>query len=305
MTSEQGMPGHRRAPRTYLFVPGDAEDKLHKALERGADALIVDLEDAVAASSKERAREVTRRWLDGLPPVDQSPVEVWIRINPGVQGHEDLAEILSPAIRGVCVAKTEDAGSLEDLDKILGAGEARLSLQPGSVSVQPQLESARALVSVAAIAGAPRVSQLQIGEMDLLADSGIEPSEDERELLFARSLLVMASVAAGLPAPVGPVSIDFQDVERFRHSSLALRRMGFRSRACIHPAQVVVAREVFTPSQDEIERAQAVVRAYDEALVRGVGVVTDTAGRMIDEAVVRTSRRLLALPDKLIPAGDG
>lgn len=289
-----GVAERRRLPRNYLFVPGDAEAKLSKALDRAADAIIVDLEDAVAARSKALGRDVSRRWLLSLPRAEDNPVEVWVRINPGTQGHDDLAAVLCPALRGVCVAKTEDVGSLEELSALLAAREQQLALEPGSMLVQPQLESARALSAIAELARAPRVVQLQIGEVDLLADCGMELSDDEREMLFARSLLVVESIAAGLPAPVGPVSVDFRDLELFRRSCIALRRLGFRSRACIHPAQVTVAAEVFTPSQTEVERAQIIVRSYEEALARGVGVVTDDEGRMIDEAVVRASRYLLA-----------
>lgn len=295
--------GERRtSPRTYLFVPGDAEAKLEKALSRGADALIVDLEDAVAASSKARAREVAQRFLAELPGAEEQPVEIWVRVNPGAMGRVDVEEVLGRSVRGVCLAKVDDVAALEVLDGLLADCEERHHLRPGSLLVQAQLESARALCAVGVIARGPRVVQLQLGEVDLAADCGIEPDADERELLFARGLVVIESAAAGLPPPVGPVWVDVQDLEGFRRSSIALRRLGFRSRACIHPAQVPIAGAVFTPSEAEIEAARVAVAAYEEALARGVGVVTDPSGRMVDEAVVRSSRRILATLGR---AGDG
>lgn len=282
-------------PRSYLYVPGDAADKLAKALDRGADALIVDLEDAVALARRARARQTVRTWLASLPPAPEHRVEIWVRINPGTAGHEDLGEILSPALHGVCVAKTESAEELEVLDRLLGAAERARGLRPGAIAVQPLLESAQAVLAVAAIAQAPRVERLQIGEADLAADLGILPGTDESELLFVRSQVVLVSAAVGLEPPVGPVGVDYADTARFRRSTLALRRLGFPSRACIHPAQVQVANEALTPSAEEVERARAVVSAFDAASARGQGVLADTAGHMIDEAVVRSSRRILAI----------
>ena len=134
---------------------------------------------------------------------------------------------------------------------------------------------------------------MQLGEHDLGAEVGIERSDDDIEFLFARSQLVFGSAAAGIGPPVGPVSVDFNDLERFRASTLTLKRLGFRSRACIHPAQVKVVNEVFTPSIMEVEQARLLVETFDDALERGSGVVRDDKGAMVDEAVVRAARRLL------------
>ena len=134
---------------------------------------------------------------------------------------------------------------------------------------------------------------MQLGEHDLGAEVGIERSGDDIEFLFARSQLVFGSAAAGIGPPVGPVSVDFNDLERFRASTLTLKRLGFRSRACIHPAQVKVVNEVFTPSIMEVEQARLLVETFDDALERGSGVVRDEKGTMVDEAVVRAARRLL------------
>ncbi|MFC6929162.1 aldolase/citrate lyase family protein [Actinomadura yumaensis] len=134
-----------------------------------------------------------------------------------------------------------------------------------------------------------------MGEADLRADLGVEPGPDGRELLFARSQVVMASAAARIEAPIAPVSTDFRDLDSLRASTLALKRLGFQGRACIHPDQLPVVNAVFTPSAQEVARARDLVERYDAAIAAGTGVCLDERGRLVDEAVVRSARRLLAI----------
>ncbi|WP_308163890.1 HpcH/HpaI aldolase/citrate lyase family protein [Nonomuraea sediminis] len=264
--------------RSALYVPGDQPGKLAKALSRGADALIVDLEDAVPVPGKDAARAVVADWLRTL----QAPAgpEIWVRVNPG--NRADLRAVALPGVAGVCVAKTERAADLAFVDRELA--------EAPWIKVCPLLESGAAVLAAAEIARAPRVVRLQLGEADLCADLGVEPGPDERELLWARSQVVLASAAAWIEAPLGPVSTDFRDLDRLRASTLALKRLGFRGRACIHPAQVAVVNDVFTPAADELARARAIVERFEAA---DAGVVLDESGRMLDEAVVRQARRLL------------
>lgn len=276
--------------RSALYVPADRPDMLAKALDRGADSLIVDLEDAVAPDAKEKARGICAAWLDGLAFAHERPggPEIWVRVNPGEQGRADARAVASPAVTGLIVAKTERVGDLV-------AVAAELAAAPW-IALCPLLESASALLSAPLIARGPRVTRMQLGEADLCADTGIVPGPDERELLWPRTQLVLASAAAGLAAPLAPVSTDFRDLEALRESTRALKRLGFGGRSCIHPAQVPVVNEVFTPSPEEVERARALVRRFEEA---GSGVTRDDSGRMIDEAVIRGARRILAA----VPSG--
>jgi citrate lyase subunit beta/citryl-CoA lyase len=278
--------------RSQLYVPGDAPDKLAGALRRGADAVIADLEDAVAVAAKGRARAAVAAWLAGLPPAGAG-VEAWVRINPGPLGHADVRAVTCPALRGVCVAKTGGVDQLRAVDAVLAEAEAAAGMARGSVAVLPLLEGAGAVLAAPAIARGPRVTRLQVGEADLRAELGVDPGPDERELLWVRSQVVLASAAAGIEPPVGPVSTDFRDLDALRRSTEALRRLGYAGRACIHPAQVTVVNEVFTPAPDEVERARDVVARFEAAAAAGSGVCTDAAGRMIDEAVVRQARRVL------------
>ncbi len=285
-------PAPTAVPRSYLYVPGDQPQKLAKALDRGADAVIVDLEDAVAPAAKASARAAVAGWLRSRAP--RADVEVWVRINPGAAGHDDAAAVVGPGLAGVVAAKTRSAADLVALDAALRVGEAGAGLPAGQVAVVPLLESAAAVLAAPDLARGPRVRRLQLGEADLRADVGLLPGDAELELLYVRSHVVLVSAACGLEPPVGPVSTDFRDLERFRGSTLALLRLGFVGRSCIHPAQVTVANEVFTPAPDEVDRARALVARFEQAVAAGDGVLLDDAGRMVDEAVVRQARRLLA-----------
>ncbi|RAY16184.1 CoA ester lyase [Actinomadura craniellae] len=265
--------------RSALYVPGDQPEKLAKAAGRGADSLIVDLEDAVPQAAKGRARDVVADWLDGTPAGGQ----IWIRINPGDAGLADVAAVAHPAVTGICVAKAESTAWLAELDAAL----ARLP----DIALCPILESGAAILAAPHLARGSRVVRLQLGEADLRADLGIEPGPDERELLWVRSQVVLASAAAGLGPPLGPVSTVFDDPDALRASTRALRRLGFHGRACIHPAQLPVVHEVFTPSADELARARALIARFEAA---ATGVVLDDRGRMVDEAVIRQARRILS-----------
>ncbi len=194
---------------------------------------------------------------------------------------------------GICLAKAESAAEVAAVAGLLDRLEAERAIAAGSIGIAPLLESAAAVLRAAEIAQAPRVRRLQVGEADLKADTGIEPGDDERELLWVRSQVVLASAAAGIDPPVGPVSTNFRDLDALRASTEAVRRLGYRGRACIHPAQIAVVHEVFTPSPEQVDAAQALIAAYDAAVAAGSGVLIGPDGRMVDEAVVRQARRLV------------
>ncbi|MDI2132445.1 HpcH/HpaI aldolase/citrate lyase family protein [Yinghuangia seranimata] len=280
------------ALRSHLYVPGDRPDVLRKAVARGADALIIDLEDAVAASAKDTARRVVADFLaervaDGTPAL-------WVRINPAAAGRVDLKAVVSPAISGICIAKAESVDAVAECAALVDALERERGIPSGRIALSPLLESAAAVFAARDIASAPRVVRLQVGEADLRADIGVTPGPDERELLWVRSQVVLASAAAGIEPPVGPVSTNFTDPGGLRESTLALQRLGYLGRACIHPNQLAVVNEVFTPSDDEVEKARVLIARYEAASASGEGVFVDESGRMVDFAVVRSARRTLA-----------
>ncbi|MGW4043700.1 HpcH/HpaI aldolase/citrate lyase family protein [Streptomyces sp. NPDC004721] len=269
--------------RSHLYVPGDRADLLTKAFTRGADALIVDLEDAVAPAAKETARDTVADWLTDL---GTPPIPVWVRINAGDERAADVAAVAGLAsLTGLCVAKTDAASELAALDR-------ELTLRKSSAWLAPLIESARGVLAAPEIAAAPRVALLHLGEIDLAADVALTPGPDAPELLFARSQVVFASRAARIGAPVAPVSADLGDPARYRATTAALKRLGFFGRACIHPGQVTVANEVFTPTETELRWAHSLLEQFADA---AAGVFRDSDGNMVDEAVVRRARHIATL----------
>ncbi|WP_194818167.1 CoA ester lyase [Nocardia sp. XZ_19_385] len=270
--------------RSALYVPGNRPELFDKALAGPADVVLLDLEDAVPLRDKQTARAEVAAWLRS---VTRAFPRIWVRVNPGELGHEDMRAVAGPALAAVCLSKTESAQQVRAAGAVLDACES----QPGAIRICALLESAAAILAAPEIAAAPRVSRLQIGEADLRAELGITPGPEERELLALRSHVVLASAAAGIEPPLGPVRTDFRDLDALRESTIALRRLGFRGRACIHPAQLPVVNEVFTPASDEVRRARALVDRFEAA---AGGVLLDESGRMVDAAVIRQARRLLA-----------
>lgn len=269
--------------RSHLYVPADATDKLDKALARGADALILDLEDGVAPAAKDAARANAVRWLERLGPTG---VEVWVRVNTGALREADVRAVAPlPGLCGIWVAKAETVDEMAQLDRLLTSLGSTAAL--GAL-----VESAVGVLAAAWLARAPRVRRLQLGEADLQADLGVTLGESGEELLWARSQLVLAAAAARIEPPVGAVSPDFRDLERLRESTRRMARLGFRGRACIHPAQIPVVNDVFTPAEADLARARELVRRFDAG---GGGASLDGDGRMIDDAVVRSARRLLGM----------
>ena len=277
------------APRSYLYVPGDRLDHIERAASRGADALILDLEDAVAPARKDAARETVAASIQGLTDAGAT---VWVRVNAGSRLHDDVRAVVAPGLAGIVVPKATSA-LVEHASAIVATAERAAALVEGSVAVTALIETAGGVLEAASVARAPRVVQLGLGEADLAADLGIVASDDEREFLPLRLQVGVASAAAGRNPPVGPVATDFRDLDRLRVSTERLRRQGFGARSTIHPAQVAVVNDVFTPSDEEVERARDLVQRFDESIAAGDGVATDADGRMIDEAVARSARAIL------------
>lgn len=269
-------------------MPGNAAEKLSRALTRGADALIVDLEDAVPLAHKETALRAVLDWLRSQP--NTGGTELWVRTNSGNRGRIETQTLANaPGLTGLALAKAEDPTDILAVSDLLSeAGDT-------STRLMPLVETAAALFGVQRLASAPRVQRLQIGEVDLAGDLGLEPSDDERELAPLRALVVAASAAAGIAPPMAPVSVVTRAPEVFAESTRRAKRQGFVGRACIHPAQVGLVHEVFTPTHEEVSVANRTLALAEQAVASGSGVVLDADGRMVDAAVLKAARRTLAL----------
>ena len=263
--------------RSFLFVPGDSTRKLTGARERGADAVIIDLEDAVAPARRDDALAITASWLEDQ---DEKGSEMWLRVSSAQRGCAELEALEADRLAGVVVPKVRSTADLEHLAR---TGVAMIAF----------IETAQAVLDVASIAAQDGIRRLVIGEADLGAELGIAPVGGDTAFGSIRSQVVVASAAAGIEAPIGPVDPDFRDLARFAESTVSLRDHGFGGRCCIHPAQLDVVNDVFTPTPNEVAAALRLVAHYEVAAAAGEGVIVAEDGTMVDEAYVRTARRTL------------
>lgn len=292
--------------RAILFVPGDRPDRIVKAIATRADAVAVDFEDAVAAAEKPSARIRTAEVLTALPQRPGPAVYVRINALEGAHAEADLAAVaamLTTAdLAGLIVPKTESAAQIEQLDGRLAAAERAAGIEPGQLSLVPIVETARGVLASAAIASAaPRIATLLFGTLDLAHDLGVEPTVEGRELLHARSQLVLAARAAGLGGPVDGPYQALDDEDGLVRSSAAARELGFTGRVVLHPKQVGPVRDAFAPAPHELDRAREVLAAYEAAQDRGVGALQLPDGTFIDRPVVARAVALLSAADAAGP----
>jgi citrate lyase subunit beta/citryl-CoA lyase len=273
-----------RSPRSFLYVPGYRQDWLARATEYGADALIADLEDAVPADRKQVAREVVRDWLAEAPPA----MELWVRVNAGSIA-EDVAAVIAPSLTGVVVPKAEP-DRLREADAVLTGHELRLGFAAGTFAVFALIETALGLLGAIEVARSVRVRHVGLGEADLTGELRLRPGPGREELLPIRLQVVLACAAAGIGAPTGPTSTDVRDMDGLRQSTEELFRLGFRSRTAIHPVQLAVINDVFTPTSAEVSEAHAVLDRFE---LSEDGVFVDERGQLVDAALVRWAREVL------------
>ena len=256
--------------RSFLFVPANRVDWLDKALASEAEAIVADLEDGVAAADKDDARLLLADWMS-----KHDTRRVFVRVNNTPERLGPDLEAISKRAVGILFPKAVSPDAFDEFE----------------APVIAMIESGAGWLNASQLASHASVVRLAAGEQDLLADLGIQPSEDERELLPFRMHLFAASAAAASPPPIGPVHMQVRDIEGVRRSSELLRRMGFGGRSAIHPEQVAAINESFAPRPDELQWAQEIVALNESSIV---GAFTDADGNLVDEAVVARARRLLA-----------
>jgi citrate lyase subunit beta/citryl-CoA lyase len=259
--------------RSYLFVPADRPERFTKALQAGAHAVIIDLEDAVAPGAKAAARAGLDDWLRGAP---ERSVHLRINAMQTPWFEDDLALCVMPAVQGVILPKTESTDQVAVL-----AGVA-----PGT-PVLPLIETAAGLEACRAIARAPGVQRLVFGSLDFQADLGIEGDDDA--LLAFRSELVLASRLGQLQAPVDGVTTALDDHQVLAADTARARRLGFGAKLCIHPRQVQAVNDGFAPSPQELAWARRVMEAMQS---QPQGAIT-VDGKMVDAPVLKRARALL------------
>jgi citrate lyase subunit beta/citryl-CoA lyase len=278
-----------RLRRSRLYLPGTEPKYAINAGLHGPDAIILDLEDSVHPAEKDAARILVRNTLRA---VSFGACERMVRINQLPLGLEDLAEIVPESPDLVLIPKVEHPGQVTQVDNMIGELKVRHQINR-SIWLMPILESSLGIESAAEIAEATEnVVALTIGLEDYTADLGVVKTPEGRESQFARTRLVNAARAAGVQA-IDSVYSDVADMEGLKRWGEASRALGFEGMGCIHPAQIPVIHAAFAPSATEIEKAQKIVSAFEEAQQRGVGVVS-LGSKMIDPPVVQRALKLVA-----------
>ncbi|MBY4214285.1 CoA ester lyase [Rhodococcus fascians] len=267
--------------RSFLYVPAVKPELFDKAVRGAADAVIIDLEDAVPLPHKERARRDVAQWLELREPAD---TEVWVRVTPEFVD-EDLDAVGRVGVTGIMVAKCS-VDSLTHADRVLS--EKGLP----DVELIGLVETAHSLRALPEMARCNRIRTFGIGEVDLLADLRITRSEDTATVIdVIRTNIVIDCAAAGLAAPIAPTSTDFRDLAGFETTTARFVEMGFRARTALHPSQVPIINDALTPTDEDVSAARRLLELYDAA--HG-GPTVDDSGRFVDEAVVRGAREVLA-----------
>jgi citrate lyase subunit beta / citryl-CoA lyase len=278
-----------RLRRSRLYLPGTEPRYFINAGLHAPDAIILDLEDSVHHAEKDAARILVR---NALRAVDFGACEHMVRINQLPLGLDDLAEVIPETPDVVLLPKTEKTEQVMEVDRMIGELKDRHRIDR-PIWIMPILESALGIENAFAIATASaNIVALTIGIEDYTADLGVVKTTEGRETLYARTRLVNAAKAAGIQA-IDSVFGDVADLDGLRRWGENSRALGFEGMGCIHPSQIAVIHEAFSPSQAELERALKIVAAFQDAQQRGLGVVS-LGSKMIDPPVVERAKKLVA-----------
>ncbi len=276
--------------RSQLYVPANNPRFIEKAHTRGADAVILDLEDSVPAAEREGARANLAASVDD---VGQSGADVTVRINaPEADAMRDLDAAVIAGVCGIFVTKVRDAAYIRAVAAEVGRLEAERGMASGTVRLVAMIETAAAYLKALEIAEAdPRTAALVLGGEDMALDIGMVP--DAETLAMPKQQISIVARAAGLiPFGIMGTIADFADLENVRAAAERSRRFGFEGAACIHPSVVPVLNAAFTPGAEEVSLARRIVTAYAEAEAKGTGAIT-VDGKMIDAPVVRRAENML------------
>jgi citrate lyase beta subunit len=277
--------------RSFLFTPGDSHHKINKVAEARPDAVMLDLEDAVAVGQKEQARQTVAQ---ALVEMDFGRAERLVRIN-GLATEffaADLGMVTQANVDGIVAPKIESAGQVQQIDQALTAGEGAAGRPAGAIRLFVMIETALGVLNVQEIAQAsPRLEGLLLGAEDLAADMRATRSKAGWEILFARSALVTTAAAYGLAA-IDAVFLDLHDQAGLADDASFAQHLGFTGKFAIHPDQVKTINRVFSPSTEEIAQAERLVAAFQAHEAAGSGVFA-LDGRMVDRPILLAAKHLL------------
>jgi len=277
--------------RSLLYVPVNVEKYVAKAHERGADCILLDLEDSVPAHEKDNARKLVAQ---AAKRVRRGGADVAVRINrPDAMAPRDLEAAVGPEVNAIAVTKVDDAAHLKRLDEIVSKLEAKRGLKNGHTRFIAMVETPAAFFKMPEIAQAvDRNAAMDIGGEDFALENGMEPTEEA--LLMPKQQMIYAARSAGI-MPLGYIAsvASFGDLEAFRRMVQRSRQFGFLGASCIHPAQVTIVNELYSPSAEEVAHAKRVIEGNAKAAAEGrASFALD--GKMVDVPVVVRAERLLA-----------
>ena len=286
--------------RTALFVPGNRPDRVDKAVNTAADVVIIDLEDAVPYSQKQETRPVVHEKL-----LSHQKQSVLVRINALDTEffQDDLNAVVVEGLCCIMVPKVETAAQILEINRELLKVEKHIGLQPGSVSIIPLIESALAVENIFQIVSQrtdpERLFTVAFGAADFALDMGFEITRSGEELFYPRARIAIACRAAGVEPPLDtPFMIDLKDLEALEADIKRACRLGFQGKLCIHPNQIDICNRLFSPSKEEIQYAQKVIQAFDEAEAGGSGVF-QLEGKFVDRPVVERAKRILKIAARI------
>jgi citrate lyase subunit beta/citryl-CoA lyase len=279
------------ALRSFLFAPGNHARRVEKALTLPADAVILDLEDAVAISEKPATRDLV---VQAFAQTRHGRLYVRVNAYSTEWCYADIVTIARPGLDGIVLPKVENADQLRSADWLLSNLERERGLPAGGIDLVPIIETAAGLGNIADIAGSgSRTKRLAFGAGDFTLDLGMVWSRDEMELLPARSAVVMASRAAGIEPPLDTVWADLRDADGFARSAERAAALGFQGKMCIHPDQIAVTNAAFSPSEHQLAWAKRVIAAFELAETKGLASI-QLDGQFIDYPIVQRARQVAA-----------
>ena len=282
--------------RSFLFAPGNHARRVEKCLTLGADAVILDLEDAVANAEKVSTRAMVVEAL-------QRPRRCggYVRVNAlgTAWSLGDFMALVARGVDGIVLPKVESASDLQTAEWLLAALERERGLPEGGIDLIPIIETAAGFANMAEIArAAKRVRRLSFGAGDFTLDVGLTWSTEETELLPYRTAFVVQSRAAGLEPPIDTVWVSLREPEGFARSVQRAKDLGFQGKLCIHPDQVPVVNDCFRPTDAELGQARRVVAAFAQAERDGLAAI-QVEGQFVDYPIVYRAERLIARADAI------
>jgi citrate lyase subunit beta/citryl-CoA lyase len=285
--------------RTFLFAPGNHPRKVEKVFTAGADAVILDLEDAVAISEKVATRAVVAKAL-AAPRNCRGYVRVNALDTEFTFG--DVAAVVAPGVDGIILPKVERPADLQMVDWMITSLERERGLPEGGIDLMPIIETGKGIANVREICAAGgRLRRISFGAGDYTRDMGMEWTMTEGELAHARAEVVLASRINDLEPPVDTVFIHIREDVHFRNSADLVRQMGFQGKLCIHPAQVPIANAAFTPTEEEVAWSRKVIAAFQEAEAAGSASI-QVEGYFVDYPIVVKAERVVAMAEAVAAA---